>query len=50
MNSNELREYVKELNKRELLEHERRRIEALNKIKELRRQLKEKNDGTHICK
>lgn len=50
MNSNELREYVKKLNKRELLEHERRRIEALNKIKELRRQLKEKEDGTHICK
>lgn len=50
MNSNELREYVRELNKKELLEHERRRVEALNKIKKLREQLKEKNDGTHIFK
>lgn len=48
MNSNELREYVRELNKRELLEHEQRRIQALNKIKQMREQLKEKNDGTDI--
>jgi len=50
MMSNDLKEHIRELNKRELLEHERRRVEAINKIKELRKQLKEKNDGTHICK
>lgn len=50
MNSNELQEHIRELNKKELLEHERRRVEAINKIKRLREQLKEKNDGVHICK
>ena len=48
MNSNELKEYVKELNKQELLEHERRRIEALNKIKEMRRQIKEKENARNV--
>jgi hypothetical protein len=48
MDSNELRDYVRELNKREAHEHELRRQQALNKIKELRKQLKEKSDGTNI--
>ncbi|CAB4137316.1 hypothetical protein UFOVP322_30 [uncultured Caudovirales phage] len=50
MNSNELQEHIRELNKRELLEHERRRVEAINKIKELRKQLKEKENGVNFCK
>lgn len=42
MNSNELIEYVKELNKREALEQELRRQKAINRIKQLRQELKEK--------
>lgn len=42
MNSNELIEYVKELNKREALETELRRQKAINRIQQLRRELKEK--------
>lgn len=42
MNSNELIEYVKELNKREALETELRRHKAINRIQQLRRELKEK--------
>ncbi len=42
MNSNELVEYVKELNKREALETELRRQKAINRIQQLRKELKEK--------
>lgn len=48
MESNELREYVKELNKRELEEHEKRKIIALKRIKELREQLKETSPVTRV--
>lgn len=43
MNSNELAEYVKELNKREAVEQELRRQRALAKIQALRKQIREKN-------
>lgn len=42
MNSNELREHVKKLNKTELAEHEQRKQTALNRIKELRQKMKDK--------
>jgi len=42
MTSDELVEYVKELNKRERLEIELRRQKAINRIQQLRRELKEK--------
>lgn len=49
MNSNELIEHIRKLNAQERAEHNRRREQALNKIKKLRRQLKEKEkDGTNI--
>ena len=48
MNSNELRDHIRKLNQQELLEHERRRIEALNKIKEMRRQIKEKENARNV--
>lgn len=41
MNANELAEYVKELNKREAVEIELRRQKAINRIKQLRQELKE---------
>lgn len=43
MTSNELAEYVKELNKREALETELRRQKALKRIQELRRRIREKD-------
>jgi hypothetical protein len=45
LDSNELREYVRELNKRELVEHQRRREQALNKIYELRKRFKDKENN-----
>lgn len=42
MNSNELREYVQELNKKEQIEHELKRQKALKRIRELRAELKYK--------
>lgn len=47
MDSNELQEHVRKLNERELLEHERRRVEALNKIRELRRSIREQAELKH---
>ena len=44
MTSNELREYVRELNKQERVEHELRRQQALKRIRELREELKYKNN------
>lgn len=48
MNSNELAEYVKELNKREAVEQELRRQQALNKIKQLRKQIHEARSKTTV--
>lgn len=48
MDSNELREYVQKLNEQEAVQKEIRRQKALNRIKELRRQLKEKEIGNDI--
>lgn len=44
MNSNELRDYVRELNKQEAVEQELRRQKALNRIRELRRAMKEQQE------
>ncbi len=48
MDSNELRDYVRKLNEQEAVQHELRRQKALNKIKALREQAKEKENGTDI--
>lgn len=45
MDSNELREHVKKLNAQEAVQHELRRQQALNKIRELRRQLREQQES-----
>ena len=42
MNSNELIEYVRKLNEQERHQHELRRQEALNKIKQMRKEIREK--------
>jgi len=47
MDSNQLIEHIRELNKQEAIEHERRRQEALNKIRELRRSQKEQAELNH---
>lgn len=48
-NPNEtMMEQIRRLNAEERVKHELRRQEALNKIKKLREQLKEKENGTHI--
>jgi hypothetical protein len=44
MNSNELREYIRELNKQEQVQTEIRRQKALARIRELREQLKYNNN------
>lgn len=41
MNSNELHEHVRKLNQEEKVQHELRRQQALNKIREMRRKIKE---------
>lgn len=48
MNSNELIEHIRRLNAIEALETQQRREKALNKIKKLREQLKEKRNGIDI--
>lgn len=42
MKSNELKEHIQRLNAQEKIEHEFRRQKALNKIKQLREQLRSK--------
>ena len=44
MNSNELKEHIRKLNEQEQVQHEIRRQKALKRIRELREQLKYKND------
>jgi hypothetical protein len=45
MESNQFRDYIRELNKREAVEHELKRQAALKRIKLLRQQQKEKQNG-----
>jgi hypothetical protein len=47
MDSNQLVEHIRELNKQEALEHDKRRQEALNKIRELRRSIREQAELNH---
>jgi len=43
MNRNDLSEHIRRLNLEEARKHEQRRFEAINRIKQLRKELKEKN-------
>jgi hypothetical protein len=48
MNSNELREYIRRLNLEEAKKHELRKQAALERIKQLRAEQKEKQNGIDI--
>lgn len=51
METNELLEQVRKKNEEEAVQHELRRQAALNKVRELRRQIKEKqNDNNDILR
>lgn len=49
MNSNQLREHIQRLNQQERIETEQRRQKALDRIQQLREELKYKNKETARC-
>jgi hypothetical protein len=47
MKSNELAEHVRKLNEQESVQHELRKQQALNRIRELRKAIKEQEELKH---